>query len=314
MKKFFYRAPLVAALLLNLMFGNVSFAEEDSISNKNSEQSSEQKSGEMLRNVEWYWLSSDDKYSKYFDPESLQINSRVITDTNVVPTEIQGWTKTTYTWGGASETIKNYGIEKLIPDPSQLSYSLALLKIIPQDRTIQYLREDFYNEDGKLIWSKNDGRVKEINSQAFDEDFYAAMVDEVFREGEVARKNAEDRWIDLWTTNDENGSTAVTADTTTFRFRNNNLTFWEWVETKNAAGNTTEVYFLKKRINLPQGTEKIVQGDKWTNKTGWDKYDDEMNGGYRMIQEDEPAYKGLIRLRAYAKNNTEWINRYSIEE
>ena len=113
MKKFFYRAPLVAALLLNLMFGNVSFAEEDSISNKNSEQSSEQKSGEMLRNVEWYWLSSDDKYSKYFDPESLQINSRVITDTNVVPTEIQGWTKTTYTWGGASETIKNYGIENL---------------------------------------------------------------------------------------------------------------------------------------------------------------------------------------------------------
>ncbi|MBR1421221.1 MAG: hypothetical protein IJ575_09255 [Selenomonadaceae bacterium] len=305
MKKVF-----LAAIICSFVLGNFSAISQAS---PPEESPAKEVEDSLLDDVNWYWLNSDAKYSKYFDPESLQINSRIITDTGSVPTEIQGWTKTTYSFEGAVETIQNYGIEKLIPDPTQLSYSLALLKIDPQNRTIQYAREDFYNPEGKIIWSKNDGRVKEINSQSFDEDFYAAIIDEVFRQGETNRRTAEDRWIDLWTVNDENGTTTVAADTTTFRFRNNNLIFWEWIETKNSEDKTIEIFFLKKMINLPQGTEKTASGEKWTPHNGWTKYNDEMNGGYRMIQSDEPAYKGLIRLRAYAKQNPDWINRYSVD-
>ena len=151
MKKVF-----LAAIICSFVLGNFSAISQAS---PPEESPAKEVEDSLLDDVNWYWLNSDAKYSKYFDPESLQINSRIITDTGSVPTEIQGWTKTTYSFEGAVETIQNYGIEKLIPDPTQLSYSLALLKIDPQNRTIQYAREDFYNPEGKIIWSKNDGRI-----------------------------------------------------------------------------------------------------------------------------------------------------------
>ena len=193
-------------------------------------------------NAEWYWLKSDDKYSKYFDPDSVKVvkqaritkkikNSKgeITTNEREVPTEIEAWTKTVYTYEGAAETINNYGITSTLPDPKVLSYSLALLRINPQTRTLQYAREDFYNANNQIIWSKADGRIKEINSQSFDEDFYCSIVDEVFRQGEVERKNAKDRWIDLWTyTNSEGFTTTATADTTTMQMKGTNLILWEW--------------------------------------------------------------------------------------
>ena len=79
---------------------------------------------------------------------------------------------------------------------------------------MQYAREDFYDENGKLTWSTSDEKIKEINSQSF----YAAILDEVFRQGEMARKNATDRWIESWQNTDSEGyTTKVTADTTTMR-------------------------------------------------------------------------------------------------
>ena len=187
---------------------------------------------------QWYWLKSDEKYSKYFDPESVTVVKKALTDSGrEVATEIEAWTKTTYTYDGAAETIKSYGISSILPDPRALSYSLALFRINPQTRTLQYAREDFYNNKNQVIWSKADGRVKEINSQAFDEDFYAAIVDEVFRQGEVERKNAKDRWIDLWTYTDNKGyTTSVSADTTTMQMNGANLILWEWQTVKNSDG------------------------------------------------------------------------------
>ncbi len=282
---------------------------------------------EAKKEVAWYWLGSDNKYSKYFDPDSVKVVKKTKVVRKVkgengaetskeieVATEIEAWTKTTYTYEGADETIKNYEISEILPDPKALSYSLALLKVNPQTRTIQYAREDFYNADDVVIWSKNDGRIKEINSQSFDEDFYAAIVDEVFRHGEVDRKNAKDRWIDLWTYTDSDGSTtSVTADTTTMQAKGTNLIVWEWQETKNSAGQTTEIRFMKKSVNLPQGTERIVNGTIWTVSTRkWNELDDEYGGAYRMIKNDEPEYKGLVRLRAYARGYSTWVNRYSI--
>lgn len=264
---------------------------------------------------EWYWLSSNNKYSKYFAPISVKVVKQATTEKGKdVPTEIEAWTKTTYTFDGAKETIKNYEITNILPDPRKFAYSLALCKINPQTRTIQYAREDFYDTDGKVIWSKTDGRVKEVNSQIFEEDFYLAIVDEVFRQGEMDRKNAEDRWIELWTfTNPDGVKTTVTADTTTMQLKRTNLTFWQWQETKGADKKVLEIRFVKKSVNLAQGTERTVSGDVWTlaNKR-WTPFEDEYGGAYRMIRNDEPDYKGLVKLRAFAKGYSTWVKRYSI--
>lgn len=119
----------------------------------------------IVRAEGWYWLLSDSKYSKYFEPSSVHVTHSAETSHGSVATEITAWTKTTYSYEGAKETLDNYGLSGLIPDPAQLSYSLAEVAINPQNRTIQYTKEDFYNPQGAVIWSKVDGRVKEITSQ-----------------------------------------------------------------------------------------------------------------------------------------------------
>ena len=256
---------------------------------------------ETSPNIHWYWLSSDKKYSKHFDADSVTVVKKARADSGrEIPTEIEAWTKTDYTYEGAAET--------------SLAYSLALLRINPQTRTLQYAREDFYDKSNKIIWSKVDARVKEINSRSFDEDFYAAIVDEVFKQGEVERKNSSDRWIDLWSfTNDEGYFTNASADTTTMQMKGTNLILWQWQETKDPSGQPIEIRFMKKAINLPQGTERIVSGQIWSVGTKrWDELDDEFGGAYRMIQNDEPDYKGLTRLRAFVKNHSSWVSRYSI--
>ena len=269
---------------------------------------------ENSKEISWYYLSADDKYAKYFDPASVKVVKKAKTDDGKeIPTEIQAWTKTTYSYEGAESTIKEYAISNTVQDPNKLAYSLALLKINPQTRTVQYVREDFYSSDGTVIWSTSEGRVKEINSKSFDEDFYAAIVDEVFRHGEVARKNAKDRWIELWTHTNANGETTkVIADTTTMQLKGTNLIVWEWEETKNSEGQVTQIRFMKKAVNLPQGTERIAAGSMWTAAKKWTDIEDEFDGAYRSIKEDDPDYKGLNRLRAFAKGYSTWVTRYSI--
>ena len=263
----------------------------------------------------WYWLFADDKYSKYFDLESVKVEKKVVTgDGREIPIEIEAWTKTSYSYEGAAETIKTYGIANILPDPRSLSYSVALLRIHPQNRTLQYAREDFYNDKGEVIWSDGERRVKEINSQSFDEDFYCAIVDAVFDFNETERKIAEDRWIDLYSYTNSNGETVnLTADTTTMRLKGSNLLLWEWETTKNQAGQTLQIRFMKKAVNLTQGTEVIKSGRVWTPTNSWQDLVDENDGAYRMIKGDEPDYKGLVRLRAYVKNNSRWVCRYSLD-
>lgn len=261
----------------------------------------------------WYWLGSDAKYGKFFDPASVVVTKKTKTERGFVATEIEAWTKTTYSYAGAAETIDNYDIKGLLPDPAKLAYSLAQVRINPQNRTIQYARENFYDASGKVIWSKADGRVKEINSQEFDENFYAAVVDEVFRQGEVARCLAKDRWITLWESTASGITTHVTADTTTMRLRGENLILWEWEESKDAAGGVLEIKFMKKSVNLPNGTERFVSGQYWSPRTGWKVLEDDMDGAYRAIDEKSPEHKGLVRLRAFAKGYSTWVNRYRLD-
>ncbi len=267
--------------------------------------------------TQWFWLDSNDKYSKYFDANSVTVNKKVVNrDGREVAIEIEAWTKTTYSYEGAAETIKNYGISNLLPDPRSLSYSLALLRVNPQNRTLQYIREDFYNANNQVVWSKAEGRVKEINNRSFDEEFYCAIVDEVFQLGERDRKRApsNERWLELWTYTDAEGNnTTLSADTTTMRLKGSNLVLWEWQVKKDSRGQTMEIRFMKKAVNLQHGSEVIKEGQTWTPNNSWQELRDEYDGAYRMIKSDDPDYKGLVRLRAYVKNNPRWVSRYSLD-
>ena len=100
---------------------------------------------------QWYWLASDDNYSKYFDPESVVVTRTVETARGKIPTEVQVWTKTAYSYGGAQETLAAYGLSEKFPDPSQLSFSTAQLVIKPQYRTVQCVAEHFYDANGNVI-------------------------------------------------------------------------------------------------------------------------------------------------------------------
>ena len=264
----------------------------------------------------WTWLSSNDKYSKFYAPASVHVTQEAKargTGKNVA-TEIEAEIKTSFSYEGADETIRNYKIGHVIPNPGQLAYAVAQVRVSPQNRTLQYLGETFYDAAGKVLWSKGKGTEKEMNSQQFDEEFYAAIVDAVFYHGEMKRVRADDRWIVLWSDESSVGiKTQVTADTSTMRRVRDNLIFWAWTEVRDAEGKAIEIKFDKRAVNLPQGTERIVTGRYWTSKEGWQPLDDGYEGAYRMIARETPEERGLIRLRAFAKGYSTWVTRYQVQ-
>lgn len=290
-----YGVVLFAALALILLLSPAAFAAEDGT---------------------WTWLSSNEKYSKFFSPSSVRVTYRLTPPGTgkSAATEMEADIKTTFSYAGAQETIRNYKIEHVIQDPAQLSYAIAHVRVSPQSRTLRYLSETFYDAAGHVLWSKGKGKEKEMNSQQFDEEFYAAIVDIEFRQGELNRLRADDRWIVLWSDESSTGiKTQVSADTSTMRRMRDNLIFWAWTEVRDASGDVIEIKFDKRAVNLPQGTQRLITGRYWSPKSGWQTFDDGDEGAYRMIGRGTPEEKGLVRLRAFAKGYSTWVNRYQVE-
>lgn len=256
----------------------------------------------------WVFIAKDTKYGKFYAPGSIQKMS----ESGGVATRFSALIKTTYTVEGAQETIDNYAIGDTIPDAKQLAYSLALVEVCPQVRTIEYAKEDFYTKDGTPLWSKvyEPRTVKEINSQSYDEDYYIALVDAVFHYGERKRKEAPDRWINLYSVvGADKGTTAALADTTTMRLVAGKLIYWEWVEVHDPDGTITQAKFMKKALNADAGTEQVIECQLWTADKGWVDARNQYDGQYHAVPSE--AAHGLARLRAYVKGYQYWLNRYS---
>lgn len=260
----------------------------------------------------WYWISSDNNYSKFFAPSEVKVQESF----DGVATKVEALTKTSYSFGGAKETLEAYGITDI--KPNDLAYSLARIQIVPQTRTLTYLAESFYDSKGNLLWSKEFSplKPKEINSQAFDEMFYAYIVDEVFKQGEVERAQAEDRWLVMWQESvADGGYVHCIADTTTFRRSGDNVIFWEWQDHKAPDGSIREVRLMKKAINMPQGTAKIINYQHWNAAEGWQDYTKkETDGNYYAILKNTQDDKELEELKTYELQHHDWVNRYSIAE
>ena len=255
---------------------------------------------------EWTQIASDKKYGKLFSPSRVKVESSV----NGVATRIGAWIKTSYTVEGARETIEAYGIEKSIPDPGKLSYSVGYVEVVPQERKLFYVKEDFYDAEGNALWSTvyEPPKEHEINHRKFEEDYYVAIVDRVFHHGEREQKDSEDRWKHLWEKQSGGRTTHAYGDMTTMRLSGDNLIYWEFQETKDSEGNTVEVHFLKKALNPGKGAEKVIKAQVWTLGKGWE--DVKTDGRYVTISKGDPAYEGLERLRAIVKGYQYWLNRY----
>ena len=264
--------------------------------------------------TQWYWLSSDNRYTKYFAPALVQIISAADIHGQSVPTLLSGWVKTNFSYEGAADTIDGYGLKSLLPDPKKLSYSLERVEINPQNRTIRNMEEEFYDAQGHLLWSTNDpGSAKEINSQSFDEPFYFAIVDQAIGAGiEAERGGAKDRWLPLYKGTSASGMTEeAQADTSTMRMKGINLIYWEWRTTKDANGNITAIHFQKKAVNLPMGTERIIVSKIWTPQNAWQ--DEAADSAYTAIAPNSNEAQALAKLRQYADAHADWVHRYNIE-
>ena len=263
--------------------------------------------------TDWYWISSDTKYGKFFAPDRVRVMSSV----QGVPVQIEAWTKTVYTYAGAAETIANYGLGSTITNPAALSYSLARVEINPQNRQLTYMEEIFYDAQGNVVWTKTDPKhtPKEINSRSFDQDFYCMIVDQVFKQDEFNKMGAADRWLTLWQARSADGSTVnCWTDTMTIRLRGENAIAWIWEETKDAAGNTTEIKFRKKAFNLPNATGKIIRYNYWSAATGWTEKDSELDGRYYSLIPDSNEDVGAKVLKKYVETHKDWVTRYTIKE
>ena len=284
-----------------------------------NQQAAAAETGSRTENKEqqWYWLASDDNYSKYYDPESVVVTRTVETAHGQVPTEIQVWTKTTYSYGGAKDTLAAYGLSDKYPDAAKLNFSTAQLVIRPQFRTVQCIAEHFYDKNGEVIWSEANPAAKEkdVNSQNFNEDFYAAAVDQAFHQSrEMERVNAKNRWLTVFDSTTPDGVyTHIKVDTSTVRMQGSNLVFWQWQEVKDSNGQVMEIKFLKMAVNLPQATEKAVACQYWTPSGGWKSLEAAIDGQYRMVSRTSEEYRYILELRNYVENHSAWVHRYGLE-
>ncbi|MBQ1855632.1 MAG: hypothetical protein II137_03435, partial [Anaerovibrio sp.] len=259
---------------------------------------------------EWYWISSDDKYSKFYATDKVQ----VLRSFGNIAVQINAWTKTTYSPAGAQETLDNYGIKDI--DPAQLAYSLAEVEVNPQNRTLAYLNESFYDKDDNKLWEKvySPVRPKEMNSQEFDEDFYCYIVDSIFSQGENERRKADDRWLQLWQDAPNGGGVVYSmADTSTMRLKGQNIIFWEWQEKKSSASEVESIIFQKKAVNIPMYTEKVIRVMTWNATTGWKDITNTTDGMYHVIEAGTNSEKALKALKVYEGGHESWVKRYSLD-
>ena len=260
--------------------------------------------------AEWYWISSDDKYSKFYAPGKVQ----VLRSFGNIAVQISAWTKTTYSPAGAQETLNNYGIKDI--NPGQLAYSLAEVEVNPQNRTLAYLNESFYDKDDNKLWEKvySPVRPKEMNSQEFDEDFYCYIVDSIFSQGENERRKADDRWLQLWQDAPNGGGVVYSmADTSTMRLKGQNIIFWEWQEKKSSASEVESIIFQKKAVNIPMYTEKVIRVMTWNATTGWKDITNTTDGMYHVIEAGTNSEKALKALKVYEGGHESWVKRYSLD-
>ncbi len=261
--------------------------------------------------TQWVKLDQNNKYGKYFSPERVIVRH----SENGIPVLIDAWIKTTYSPEGARITVNAMHLNKHIPRPAELTYSLAHVQVNPQSRTLKYLQEIFYNRAGVPLVTNNYAppKLKEINSQSFDENFYDAIVDHVFNQGETARAKAKDRWLTLWRRVLPSDTSSASVDTTTIRKRGADLIAWVWSEKRQTTGGSViSISFYKAVYNLNTYNYKIISLNTWTPQTGWENMNKTLTGEYLPIVPDSSEDIAMHVLKAYANEHPDWVNRYQI--
>ena len=265
-----------------------------------------QSSVSLAADSEWYWINSDNKYSKFFS--MTRIN--VVASQNNIPTAVEDWIKTGYAPGGAAEAIKNMKLS--IDDPNKLVYSLARIQINPQERTLRYLEEIFYDKDGNALYTLNYANPvdKDINSQAFDEKFYAMILDRVFNKGEGGRLISKERWLNLWS----NSSGSSSADTATLRQIGNNVIVWIWQENKDSNGNVSSIQFMKKEYDVKNLKARTLKYNFWSADTNWIDKTPSLSKDMHSIVPESTEDVEFAQIKQYASKFPSWARRYQLDQ
>ena len=254
--------------------------------------------------TKWEWICSDNKYSQFFAPETLEKDTVIKT--------ITVWTKTTYSYEGAEKTIKAYGKEGLITDPSRLSFSMSRVKMDTQERKILYLDKIFYDANGKVLWRKQqNNNWKEITPYCYNEKIFYGIMDYIFHRQDFKMVNDKDRWIPVAYSEKNGNSTGIWTDKLSIINFDNYATAYKRSTTRDSDNNVIREIEFKVKYNFSNNSITFTRMSVWEINKGWFITNHEIKDNPSAIVPGSQGEYEYTTIRDFIKNNNDFVNRYS---
>ena len=255
--------------------------------------------------TKWEWICSNNKYSQFFAPETL--------DQNITSKTITVWTKTTYSYEGAEKTIKSYNKDNLITDPSRLSYSMSRIIINPQERKILYLSEVFYDTNGKSLWAEQSNNDwDEITPYSYNEKIFYGILDYVYHRQDLNMVNDDkNRWIPIAYDEKDGKSSGLWIDKLSIIKYDNYATAWERHITRDSSNKVINKIEVKIRYNFFNNSTKFICISVWEINKGWVVSKNDVNEAPNTVIPDSQGEYEYNTIRDFIKNNSDFIDRYS---
>lgn len=197
----------------------------------------------VVHATNWKWFYSDDYYSEYINLNSLN----VIKNSDGSIDHIEVWTKTTYDDAGRNGVIKDYDLQN-VPYIEQLTNSMGLLYIKPNERQYFLKQEIFYNDNGSSLWSndKNTIQWQEICPNDYMERYLTYITDYVFHDGksiDFAMWQNNNRWVLIDDSSTLDGKKQkFFIDKLSMRKHNEEISYWTLMQIYNENGVVDRFY------------------------------------------------------------------------
>lgn len=256
----------------------------------------------------WAWVCSDRYYSHFYDPDTVTINKA----SNGSILSIELWRKTTFSYAGAENTIKESNKTQEFPDPSQLAYAVQRIKINPQWKKITYFNITYYNSNKEILWSEEKEDEYELEPYFYDEKFFYRIADIFLHTTDTEMISSKDRWITVEYLKYSNGN-YITAflDVMTITHPGNSYYGWVYTIVYNSDGNAIEAFKEKKLYDLEDNSVTLVKESRWVYGEGWVMYQKNLHNYPKKYSPGSFGEYEIQQLKEFVKNNKEYILRYT---
>lgn len=257
----------------------------------------------------WQWIESDDNYSKFIAPESIEIHRDSY---NNKLNYIEVWAKNIYSFSGAKEISNLYDLNI---SPDKLSYSIAKLKLYPQDNKIVINDIAFYGKNKDILTILK----KENVYYSFFHKNYAAFLyytlDKIADNNEYARFKSKDRYLHIASNENTNiGRLDVYLDTVAITNQGDFLKCYVWEIISNNLqpenyGKTLTLYKIYNNSKITSQTIyfKTNKIEKFMNEIPYEYRKEELVDFYP----DSTGQKTMDKIKSYFYQNFDWTNRYN---